>query len=384
VPTHSLDALAKQKLLALEERHLLRRLETTDPDDGVYVTRGGQRLLNFCSNDYLNLTQHPEVRDAAIEAVRRYGAGSGASRLVTGNHTLHEELEAALARLKQTDAACVFGSGYLTNLGVIPTLVGPGDLIVLDALSHACIHAGTRLSGAEAVIFEHNDLDHAEAILRDRRSQSERTLIVTDGVFSMDGDLAPLPELADLAERYDAWLMTDDAHGVGVLGDGRGSTHAAGCTERVPLQMGTLSKAIGSYGGYLCASQPVIDWLKSRARPLVYSTGLPPASAAASLAALRIIERDGDYCKRPVELARRFTEAVGLETPESCIVPLLLGEPERALAASETLAKRGFLVTAIRPPTVPAGTARLRITFTAGHPEEEVDRLAHVVKSDVL
>ena len=380
----SLDELAKRKIDALEQSHLLRRLQTTDAAGGTHVLRGGRRLQNFCSNDYLNLPQHPEVREAAVEAVRRFGAGSGASRLVTGNHSLHEELEAALARLKQTDAACVFGSGYLTNLGVIPTLMRPGDLIVLDELSHACLHAGTRLSGAQARIFEHNDVDHAEAILREARGEYERALLVTDGVFSMDGDTAPIAALADLSERHDAWLMTDDAHGIGVLGDGRGSAHAAGCADRVPLQMGTLSKAVGSYGGYLCASQPVIDWLKSRARPLVYSTALPPAAVAASLAALRIIERDRAYCALPLARARQFTEAVGLEAPESCIVPLLLGAPERALAASETLERHGFLVTAIRPPTVPEGTARLRITFSAGHSEEDVDRLAAVVKAEVL
>ena len=384
MPAISLDELAKSKIDALEQKHLLRRLQTTDAAGCVHVLRGGRRLLNFCSNDYLNLTQHPAVREAAIEAVRRLGAGSGASRLVTGNHSLYEELEAALARLKQTDDSCVFGSGYLTSLGVIPTLMRPGDLIVLDELSHACIHAGTRISGAQAVIFEHNDVDHAEAILREARADHDRALIVTDGVFSMDGDVAPIPELADVAERHDAWLMTDDAHGIGVLGDGRGSAHAAGCADRVPLQMGTLSKAVGSYGGYLCASQPVIDWLKSRARPLVYSTGLPPAAVAASTAALRIIEREPAYCALPMARAQQFTEAVGLAPPQSCIVPLPLGAPERALAASATLERHGFLVTAIRPPTVPDGTARLRITFTANHSEEDVDRLATVVKAEVL
>ena len=384
MPPTSLDELARVKIDALEQQQLLRRLQTTDAAGGVHVLREGRRLLNFCSNDYLNLTQHPEVREAAIEAVRRFGAGSGASRLVTGNHSLHGELEAALARLKQTDDACVFGSGYLTNLGVIPTLMRRGDLIVLDELSHACIHAGTRLSGARAVVFPHNDVDQAEAILRKARAEHDRALIVTDGVFSMDGDLAPIPELADLADRYDAWLMTDDAHGVGVLGDGRGSAHAARCADRVPLQMGTLSKAVGSYGGYLCASQPVIDWLKSQARTLVYSTGLPPAAVAASLAALRIIEREPAYCALPMARAQQFAEAVGLAPPRSCIVPLPLGAPERALAASAALERHGFLVMAIRPPTVPDGTARLRITFTASHSEEDVDRLANVVKAEVL
>ena len=384
VSGRSLEALARQKLTELESRTLLRRLHVTDATGPVEVRRDGRPMLNFCSNDYLNLAQHPEVKEAAAEAARRYGAGSGASRLVTGNHSLLEELEAVLARWKGTDDAVVFGSGYLTNLGVIPTLMRPGDLIVLDELSHACIHAGTRLSGAAIRVFRHNDVSHARECLAEARSSADRALLVTDGVFSMDGDLAPIAALADLADDYDAWLMTDDAHGIGVLGEGRGSAHAQGCAERVPLQMGTLSKAVGSYGGYLCAAQPVIDWLKSRARPLVYSTGLPPASVAASLAALRIIERDPGYCALPLARARQFSEAVGLERAESSIVPIMLGTPERALAASAVLDREGFLVAAIRPPTVPAGTARLRITFTAAHSEDDVARLAQVVKSEVL
>ncbi len=383
-PNRSLDALAREKLAKLESQQLLRRLHVTDPVGGAGVERDGRRLLNFCSNDYLNLSQHPDVIQAAVDATQRYGAGSGASRLVTGNHPLYEELENALARLKGTDAACVFGSGYLTNVAVIPLLAGASDLVVLDELSHACIHAGTRLSGARFEVFAHNDVEQADRLLRAHRAGHDRALLVTDGVFSMDGDVAPIEALADLAEAHDAWLMTDDAHGIGVLGDGRGSAHAAGCAERVPLQMGTLSKAVGSYGGYVAASAPVIAWMKSRARPLIYSTGLPAAAVAASIAALHIIETDRERCARPLALAKRFCEGAGLPAPESSIIAVVLGTPESALRASERLLADGFLVTAIRPPTVPAGTARLRITFTAEHEESDIDRLAEIVKTEIL
>jgi len=380
----SLDEFAAGKLADLARAQLRRTLVETDRLDGIHVERNGRRLLSFSCNDYLNLSQHSAVKAAAIEAVRRYGVGAGASRLVTGNHPLLGELERRLADLKGTEAACVFGSGYLANSGIIAALLGRDDLVLLDELSHACLWAGSQLSKATVLPFRHNDLAHLEALLLRHRGAHPRALIATDGVFSMDGDLAPLPELAAMARRYDAWLLTDDAHGIGVLGGGRGSTFAGGAAADIPLQMGTLSKAIGGYGGYLCASRPVIELMHNRARTFVYSTGLPPAAVAAAIASLDIIARDHDLVAQPVRKARAFTARVGLPAAQSPIVPIVLGSADAALSASRLLEQEGFLVVAIRPPTVPEGTARLRFAFTAGHPDADIERLADFIRERVL
>lgn len=378
----SLDDFAKAKLAALEAAHLRRTPAETSREDGLWVVRGGRRMLSFSCNDYLNLTHHPAVKRAAVEATERWGAGAGASRLVTGNHPLFGELELRLARFKGTEAACVFGSGYLANAGIVPVIVGEGDLLLVDELSHSCLWAGARLSQARVEMFRHNDVAHAEEILRRHRGSHRHALIVTDGVFSMDGDLAPLNELNALACAHDTWLMSDDAHGLGVLGGGRGSAFAAGTAP--DLQMGTLSKALGSYGGYICASAAVIDLLKTRARTLIYSTGLPPASVAAALAALDIVESDPALTARPLAKAQAFTSACNLPLATSQIVPVVLGDPLAALEASQLLEREGFLVTPIRPPTVPEGTARLRLAFTAGHPDGEIARLAEIIRERVL
>jgi 8-amino-7-oxononanoate synthase len=380
----SLDRFTTEKLAGLEAASLRRRLVETFREDGIWVTRDGKRLLSFCCNDYLNLSQHEAVKAAAIEAVRKYGVGSGASRLVTGNHPLFRELETRLARFKGTEAAIVFGSGYLANTGIIPALIGKDDLVLMDELNHACLWAGARVSRAKVLTFPHAGTDAARALLAEHRGRHPRAIVATDGVFSMDGDIAPLARLSQLAQEYDAWLLVDDAHGLGVLGGGRGSAFIENPPVEIPLQMGTLSKAIGGYGAYLCASQSVIDWMHNRARSFVYSTGLPPASAAAALAALDLIERDAALAARPLRKARAFTRSAGLPEPATNIVPILLGEEKRALSASDLLAQEGFLVVAIRPPTVPAGTARLRLTFTAGHPDGEIERLAHLVRTRVL
>jgi len=375
----TLTAFAEAKLAALDAQSLLRRLVPTQRTDGLWVERGGRRLLSFSCNDYLNLSHHPAVKAAAGAAIAEYGAGAGASRLVTGDHPLLARLEHRLAALKGTEAACLFGSGYLANTGVIPTLVGPGDVIFVDALAHACIWAGAKLSGALVVPFAHNDAEDLAARMALSRDGARHALVATDGVFSMDGDLAPLQALSDLCQAHDAWLLTDDAHGVGVLGGGAGSGRLApGAT--IHLQMGTLSKALGSYGAYVCAAAPVVELLKSRARTVVYSTALPPASAAAALAALDVIAADPDLGERPVAKARAFTRALDLPEAQSPIVPILLGEADRALAAARALEDQGFLAVAIRPPTVPMGTARLRLAFTAGHPDAAVADLADAVR----
>ena len=380
----SLDRFASDKLAELERGHLRRTLAETDREDGLWITRNGRRLLSFSCNDYLNLSHHPAVKKAAMAAQNRYGAGSGASRLVTGNQPLFAELETRLARLKGTEACAVFGSGYLANAGIIPSLIGSDDLVLLDELAHACLWAGARLTRGKMLTFRHNDVRHAGELLTEHRGNHPRALIATDGVFSMDGDLAPLSELGELARRYDAWLMSDDAHGVGVLGNGRGSSFATGAKADVSLQMGTLSKAIGGYGGSLCASRPVIELIKNRARTFVYSTGLPPAIAAAAIAAIDVIENEPETIARPMQNAIAFTRRVGLPDATSTIVPVIIGDEQKALAASRLLEDEGFAVIAIRPPTVPAGTSRLRLTSSAMHPSAEIERLADIVRTRVL
>jgi len=375
----TLEAYASGKLAGLERTQLRRRIVATDAMDAVHVEQGGRVLINFCSNDYLGLTRHPEVIAAAQAATARYGTGSGASRLVTGGHPLLFELEARLARFKGSEDCILFGSGYLANLAIAPALLGAGDLILIDELAHACLFAGAQLSRARVETFRHNDLADLEAKLTEMRPDARRAMIMTDGVFSMDGDLAPLPGLLVIADRHNTWTLVDDAHGVGVVAGGRGSAHAFDPPAQAPLQMGTLSKALGSYGGYLCASHAVCELLRTRARPLVFTTAPAPASIAAALKALDLVESDSAMCERPTQLARRFCAAAGLPEPVSPIVPVILGSASAALDASSHLRAEGFLVTAIRPPTVPRGTARLRITFSAAHDEADIDRLASLV-----
>jgi 8-amino-7-oxononanoate synthase len=371
----SLDQFARQKLGALDEAHLRRTLVPTGREGDLWVERHGRRLLSFSCNDYIGLSQHPALKAAAIAAIERHGTGAGASRLVTGDHPLYAELEGRLARLKGAEAACVFGSGYLANAGIAPALVGRGDLILLDELSHSSLWTGARLSRAELLPFRHNDTGHLANLLKQHRAHCQHALIISEAVFSMDGDRAPLAQLAALAHEFDAWLMIDDAHDLDFVGAAR---------TAVPLRIGTLSKALGGYGGYLCASQAVIDLVRNRARTLIYSTGLPPAVIAAAIAAIDLIEREPERLTLPVAKAQAFTRAAGLPLAQSPIVPVVIGEASAALAASRLLEAEGYLAVAIRPPTVPQGTARLRLSFSAAHPDGEVARLASIVRTRIL
>ncbi|MBX9826329.1 MAG: aminotransferase class I/II-fold pyridoxal phosphate-dependent enzyme [Xanthobacteraceae bacterium] len=371
----SLDEFARRKLDTLQQSHLRRSLVSTGRSEGLWVERNGRKLLSFSCNDYLGLSQHPALKAAAVAAIERHGVGAGASRLVTGDHPLYAELEQRLARMKGTEAACVFGSGYLANAGIAPVLAGRGDLILIDELAHASLWTGARLSRAEVVSFRHNDVAHVKQLLGAHRGRHARALIVTEGVFSMDGDRAPLAELAALANDADAWLMADDAHDLDFENAARAGA---------PLRIGTLSKAIGAYGGYICASQPVIDLIRNRARTLIYTTGLPPPVVAAAIAALDLIEREPARLAVPLQKARSFAGATRLPPAQSSIVPLVIGEAQAALDASKLLEAEGFLAVAIRPPTVPEGTARLRFSFSAAHPDEAIARLAEVVRTRVL
>ncbi|HEX4740906.1 MAG TPA: 8-amino-7-oxononanoate synthase [Caulobacteraceae bacterium] len=375
----SLTCFDLEKLEGLEAKSLRRAPTPTHRLDGLWVERDGRRLLSFSCNDYLGLSHHPKVKAAAKAAIDLYGAGAGASRLVTGEHPLFARLESRLAALKGQEAACVFGSGYLANAGVIPTFVGPGDAVVADELSHACIWAGAKLSGARVRTFRHNDPADLAAQLRLSGAEGGRVLVATESVFSMDGDVAPLDEISALCGSHGAWLLTDDAHGLGVVGGGAG---AAGLfpKARIDLAMGTLSKALGGYGAYVCASGPAIDLIKSRARTVVFTTGLPPANVAAALAALDVMAEEPWRVAAPLARARRFTAALGLPAAASAIVPVILGEPQRALAAAADLQRQGLLAVAIRPPTVPVGTSRLRCAFSALHTDEQADLLADAVR----
>lgn len=375
----TLTPFAEAKLADLDAQGLRRTLRPTHRLDGVHVERGGRRLISFSCNDYLSLSHHPDVKAAAIAAIAAYGVGAGASRLITGDHPLFSELETRLAALKGQAAACVFGSGYLANAGIIPTFVGPGDLVLADALAHACIWSGAKLSGAATLAFRHNDTRDLAAKLVEHRGHVRRVLVATDGVFSMDGDLAPLDEISRLTRQHDAWLLVDDAHGLGVVGGGAGSTSLFQ-EAQVDLAMGTLSKAVGGYGAYVCASGPVIDLIKTRTRTIVYSTGLPPANVAAAIAALDIIAAEPERVAAPLVLARRLTSALGLPQAMSPIVPIILGDAKTAMAAAADLEAQGLLAVAIRPPTVPAGAARLRLAFCAGHTPDQVDRLSAALR----
>jgi 8-amino-7-oxononanoate synthase len=357
----SLIAFAREKLAELHAVRRRRALRPTARGEGGAVVRDGRRLVSFCSNDYLGLSKDPRVIAAARAALEEHGAGTGASRLVDGDCPEIHALEAALARVKGAEAARVFATGYMASLGVIPMLAGQGDVVVMDELVHACIHAGARLSRAEVKLFRHNDAAHAEALLAAARGVRRRLLIV-ETVYSMDGDIAPLAELGAIAAKHDAWMITDDAHGFGVLP----------LDNPAPVQVGTLSKAVGSQGGFVCAPAPVAELIDSRARSFVYATGLAPASATAARAAVEIIAAEPWRGEAACAKAKRFASALGLPEAQSAIVPIRIGEDARALDASARLEEAGYLVTAIRPPTVPEGTARLRVTFSAVHADADV------------
>jgi len=376
----SLDEIARDKLEALERRQLRRRLVVTARPTATAAVQSGAELVSFSCNDYLGLSQHPDVVAASVDATRRFGAGAGSSRLVNGNHPLYVDLEHRLAELKGTEDAVVFGSGYLENVGVVSALVGRSDLILMDELCHSSLLTGSAVSGARVLEFRHNDVDHLAALLVAERPAHRHCLVLTDGVFSMEGDLAPLAPLAALAAEHDAWLMTDDAHGLGVVGDGRGSSFAFDPPVAVPLQMGTLSKAVGVYGGYICTSRDVAELLRNRARSFVYSTGLPPGTVAAASRALELIATNRELVRRPLARARELTAALGLPAAQSAIVSLPMGGVDRALTASAALRAAGFLVAAIRPPTVPPGTSRLRVTCSAAHTTDQVAALAAAVR----
>ena len=373
---HALSA----ELEELRDRDLLRRTRTIEPLEGAEALVDGRKVVLFGTNDYLGLSQHPAVVRAAAEAASRSGAGSTGARLTTGTRPEHEALERELAELKGAEAALFFGSGYQTALGTIPALVGRGDLILSDALNHASLIDGCRLSRAEVRVYRHNDAVHAAELLTDRH-RYRRALLITDGVFSMDGDLAPLPELAELCERTDTWLMVDDAHGTGVLGEtGAGTVQHFGLEGRVPIQLGTASKALGAEGGFIAGARELIDYLRNRARSWIFSTAPTPATVAAVRAALQVLHTEPEHrlaLTRNTMRLREGLRAAGVPVVDGItpIVPVILGDASDALRASGELEQAGLFIPAIRPPTVPEGNARLRVCVSAAHTEAMIDRV---------
>ena len=371
----------RQELAGLEAAGLLRTLRPLDTPAGPRVTRDGRELWNFASNDYLGLATHPALAEAFIEGVKRYGAGAAASRLVSGSLPPHRALEEALAAAKGCEAALLFSSGYATATGCLPALAGKSDVLVLDKLCHACLIDGARLSGATIRVFPHNDVAKLERLLESLRAKqpAARIVVVTESVFSMDGDLCPLREIVDAKDRHGALLFLDEAHAFGVLGPGgMGLAAELGLQGRVDFQMGTFSKAAGLSGGYLATGREWRDLLVNRARSFIYSTAPPPALAHAALAALALIRSaEGDALRQDLRANLAALAAPGHPSP---VVPLVLGENATALAAARQLEDLGFLVPAIRFPTVPRGTARLRISLSARHPRPAVEALRDALK----
>jgi 8-amino-7-oxononanoate synthase len=380
-----------ERLAALREQNLFRELRRVDSAQGPRIEIGGKTFLNFSSNDYLSLANHPALKEAAIKAVEKFGAGAGASRLICGSLAPFHELEETLAAFKKTEAALTFSTGYAAALGTITALLGKDDIIILDKLVHASIVDAAKLSGAKLRIFDHNDLSDLEKILKWAKAVNiqhptsniqhpRHILIITESIFSMDGDAAPLREIVVLKEKYGAWLMLDEAHATGILGEnGRGLADQLGVSDRIEVQMGTLGKALGASGGYICGSRALVDFLINRARSFIFSTAPVPAAAAAATAGIQLIQSGEGQLRREQlwQCIAEFKSEIGNRRPEifSAIIPLILGDEAKAVAAATKLREQNIFVPAIRYPTVARGAARLRITLTAAHSSDDVTAL---------
>jgi 8-amino-7-oxononanoate synthase len=383
-PSSSLDLKLEQSLQLLESQGLLRSLRRVDRRSGAMIQIGANSYVDFASNDYLGLAGDTRIAAAAADALRTHGTGSAASRSISGNHALHEQLEQRLASFKGTEAALLFTSGYSANLGAIPALVGKGDVIYADELNHASLIDGCRLSRAEIKVFPHRDIATLREMLAGDPGVGRR-MIVVDSVFSMDGDLFPLDELADVAEESGAWTYVDDAHATGVLGDhGTGSVEHFGVEGRIDIVMGTLGKALGTAGAFIAGSKTLVQFLLNRARSFVFTTAPPPAIAAATIEAIRIVEDEPWRREKLKANAERLRSALSGLVPEHCfestssphILPVVIGSSARVMQIAAELQTGGFIVGAVRPPTVAPGTSRLRIASSAAHTEEQIDALA--------
>jgi 8-amino-7-oxononanoate synthase len=391
---NAFDRELSERLAALREQGLYRELRRIDSPQTAHITMNGRPLLNFSSNDYLGLANEPALKEAAMRAVEQYGAGAGASRLISGSLAPHHTLEEQLAAFKGVEAALSFATGYAAGLGAICALMGKGDVIILDKLVHACLVDAARLSGATLRVFAHNELNQLEARLQwaaarsqsaDGASPRARTLIITESVFSMDGDQAPLRGVVELKERYGAWLMVDEAHATGLYGaQRRGLVEALGLSGRVELQMGTLGKAIGASGGYICGSRALVELLINRARTFIFSTAPVPAAAAAAEAGVRFIQsvagehRRETLWQRVAQVGRHLS--VGSVREHGAIIPLIVGDESRSVETAAALRNLGFFIPAIRYPTVARGSARLRLTLTASHSIQDVSQLLDALR----
>ena len=377
----------ERQLDELHDRGMLRQMRLVSGPQGPRVVLDGRPVLLLCSNNYLGLADHPRVREAAADAAMRWGLGAGASRLVSGNMTIHRRLEEQLADFKGAERCVLFGSGYLANTGIVSALAGEGEAVLSDQLNHASVVDGCRLARAQTLIYRHADLEHLEWRLREAAGRA--SLIVTDGVFSMDGDVAPLAGIVELARRHGARVMVDEAHATGALGPGgRGAAAAAGLGEEVDVIVGTLGKALGSYGAYACCDATIARYLVNSARTLIFSTALPPPAAAGALAALEVVRAEPERRARLARNARLLREALAAEGVEVAaagtqIVPLVVGSPGAATGASKRALERGVFAQAIRPPTVPEGTSRLRLTVMASHTRSELRQAARVLAASL-
>jgi len=371
------------ELQSAKDAGLYRQLRLVEGEQGPLLILDGREVINFSSNNYLGIANHPALAAAAKAAIDRYGCGSGASRLISGNMTLHEELESKLAEFKSTQAALVFNSGFQANIGILSTLAGEGDVILSDALNHASIIDGCRLSKAQTLVYAHCDLNGLEAGLKQTAS-ARRRLIVTETIFSMDGDEVPLAAIVELAEKYDAMVMVDEAHGTGVFGaNGAGVVAKLGLASRVLIQMGTLGKALGGFGAYVAGSRELCDLLINRCRSFIFTTSLPPAVMAMALAAIDLVQSEPqrrEALQRNCQKLKKGLSRLGFELgrSESPILPLIVGDAARCMALSAALLERGVFAQGIRPPTVPVGTSRLRITSMATHSDAQIDRALNV------
>ncbi|MES2309115.1 MAG: 8-amino-7-oxononanoate synthase [Verrucomicrobiota bacterium] len=376
-----------QILSDLEKNHLKRSFRSMDSPSGIEIEFQNKKVLNFSSNDYLGLASEPFLKEAAHAAVEKWGTGSGAARLICGNLRIHEALEAETAKLKGTESALSFSSGFAVPMGVIPALVGKGDTVILDKLSHACLIDGARLSGAEVRVFPHQNLEYLEKLLKEAQG---KTLIVTESVFSMDGDLASLKEIVELKEKYGAWLMVDEAHATGIFGNrGGGLIESLGLSSAVEVQMGTYSKALGSSGGYVAGSRRLIDFLLNKARSFVFSTANSPVTSAVSLAAIQWLQTKEGILRRNklqknievfAQKLSQIQKSDLFQNHSTPIFPWMIGDENEALKVSQQILDEGFLTVAIRYPTVPPQKARLRISLSAAHTEAQMDLLTQTMK----
>lgn len=370
----------KEKIQELKDQGVYRKLPVLEGANDAEVILNGKQVINLSSNNYLGFANHPRLKKASIEAIEKYGAGAGAVRTIIGNMDIHEELEELLAKFKREEAAMVYQSGFNCNAGTIQAITEKGDIIISDELNHASIIDGSRLSRADKAVYKHSDMNSLEQVLKESRDKYRNILIITDGVFSMDGDIAKLPEIVELAEKYDAMTYVDDAHGSGVLGEsGRGTVDHFGLHGRVDFTIGTLSKAIGVVGGYVAGSKTMQEWLNHRGRPILFSTALTPASVGAIIEAIKMLMETTEYTDRLWKNAKYFKQKLGelgfntghSETP---ITPVIIGDEAKTMEFSRKLFDNGVFVSGIVFPTVPKGTGRLRCMVTAGHTEEQLDR----------